>query len=200
MRSAALQALLEEAYRTHSRVSGIAEFCDFPTDLQENDFVPRMLPSGELMVSDPAMNDPHADPLAHAIIGAANDVRWLANYEDTDIGSDFLERFGNYCVIGENGPWRSKKISAWVVYMPPGMYYPWHHHLAEEVYYVLAGGATFMREDLAPETLSQGQMMFHAKNQPHAAETHDRGMMAYVLWRNHLEGGVELTDRQVASG
>ena len=65
------------------------------------------------------------------------------------------------------------------------------------MYLVLAGQARFMREGAAPETLSAGETSFHASNQPHAMETADHSVMAYVTWRNHLDTPPVLTDREV---
>ena len=131
------------------------------------------------------------------VAGAAQDAQWNLAYQDTNIGADFLARFGNYCLIGEGGPWISDRLAAYVVYMPPNLYYPWHHHKAEEIYCVIAGEAKFMREGEATQTHVTGDVVFHASNQPHAAQTDASGMLAYVLWRNHLGSELFLTERDV---
>lgn len=78
-------------------------------------------------------------------------------------------------------------MSAWVVYMPAGLYYPWHQHPAEEMYFTLAGEGVFMREGCTDETMREGQACLHQSNQPHAFETKDHPIMAYVVWRNGFD-------------
>lgn len=119
-------------------------------------------------------------------MAAAPRAHWRETYAETDIGDDFLNRFGCYCLIGENGPWQSDRMAAYVVTMPAGLEYPWHHHPAEEMYFVLAGKAEFRVKGAPPRVLGPGQEVFHASNQPHAMQTRDKGVMAYVLWRGDL--------------
>ena len=197
MTTPAFTALLEEARAAHARVPALAKFCDFPDDLSEADWTPRHIPAADLMLNDPAMIAADTDPLAKAFVKAGHDAFWRLTYENTDIGDDFMNRFACYCLIGGGGPWVSEKYAAYVVYMPPGLWYPWHHHPAEKIYYVLAGEADFLREGEAKETLRTGDISFHATNQPHATETHDKGMMAMVLWRNEFDSPPVLTERDV---
>lgn len=142
------------------------------------------------------MRDADADPLVRAVLQASDEAFWRLTYAGTHIGQDFLDRFGCFCLIGSGGGWISAQISAYFVYMPPGLYYPWHHHPAEEIYHVLAGEAEFFRDGEAAEVLRAGDSSLHASNQPHATQTHDRGFMAYVVWRNNLTTPPVLTNRE----
>ena len=96
----------------------------------------------------------------------------------------FLEEFGCYGLIGPESPFQSDEIRAWVVYMPKNFYYPWHQHPAEEMYLCLAGEAAFRKEGSPEVVLNSGGVMEHLSNQPHAMETFDHPIMAYVVWRN----------------
>ena len=77
-------------------------------------------------------------------------------------------------------------MRSFVVYAPTGLYYPWHHHPAEELYLVLAGEAEFSIHGQTPKTLRPGDTTYHASMKPHAMTTHDHPVMAYVLWRSNL--------------
>ncbi len=90
-------------------------------------------------------------------------------------------------------------MGAWVVYMPARLWYSWHHHPGEEMYLILAGQAEFLRKGHAPETLCEGDTVQHESNQPHAAETHDSPLMAYVVWRNGFRTKPVLTPPEMLS-
>ena len=190
--------LLTAAREAHRRMPALAAFCDFPDDLTETAIEPRHLPCARIMEGDPALRDPDMDPLAKAFLAGSPHAHWRDTYADTDIGQDFMDRFGCYCFIGPEGAYRSNRMLAFVVYMPPHLWYPWHHHPAEELYTVLHGEAEFLREGEPPETLSTAQSSFHASNQPHAMQTHDSPVVAYVTWRNHFGIAPVLTDRDIA--
>ncbi len=197
MGTPAFKSLLQEAKDAHARIPALRDFCAFPDDLADGAFQPRLTPAAKLLADDGSMIAQGVDPLAHAFVGAAADAQWRLSYEGTNIGQDFLDHFGCYCLIGAGGPWVSQQMSCYVVYMPPGLHYPWHHHPAEEIYIVLAGEAEFLKEGEPPKVVSTGGSCFHASNQPHATDTHGKGIMAYVLWRNHLKTPPVLTEREV---
>ena len=192
----AFTALLDAARAAHATHADLAEFCAFPDDLTTAPTTPFHIPAARLMEQDQTLAGAH--PLARAFLAASPHAQWRETYKATDIGADFMDRFACYCLIGAGGPWVSGQFSAYVVYMPPHLHYRWHHHPAEELYFVLAGQAEFYREGAAPETLRAGQSSFHASGQPHAMQTRDSSVMAYVLWRNHLETPPVLTEREVA--
>ena len=68
-----------------------------------------------------------------------------------------------------------------------GLFYPWHHHPAEELYVIIAGEAVFEAAGRPPRRLGPGYTAFHASNQPHAMTTEDKPVLAYVLWRGDLK-------------
>lgn len=197
MSTQAFETLLATAQDAHARVPALRDFCGFPTDLKSTPITPRWIPPADLMKADKDLMTPDADPLAGAFLGAADDAFWRLTYEDTDIGADFMDRFGCYCLIGKGGPWESAQMAGFVVYMPPNLWYPWHHHPAEELYYVLAGEAEFRREAEPTEILRPGDKSFHKSNQPHATQTRDKGFLAYVLWRNEFQTPPVLTERAI---
>ena len=178
--------LLAEIRHVHATHPALKSFCAFPDDLEPLDVTPHITPPADLMAADPGLFAGDMAGLRDAFRAVGPVAHWRETYKHTTIGQDFLDRFGCYAVIGGGGRWISASMSSFVVYMPPGLDYPWHHHPAEEIYLVLAGEAQFQCEGSKPETLGPGQSSFHADNRPHAMATFAHPVMAYVVWRNHL--------------
>lgn len=197
MSRAAFDALLDAARTAHSAHPELAAFCAFPDDLAATPVESHRIVAAALMESDEALRAAALHPLARAFLAASPVAKWRETYKDTAIGEDFMRRFGCYCLIGAGGAFRSAQMNAYVVYMPPALYYPWHHHPGEEMYYVLAGEAEFHREGEPAEVLGAGQSSQHASNQPHAMRTIGEPVLAYVIWRSHLKTPPVLTDRKV---
>lgn len=185
--------LLDEARRVHDADPRLTEFCPFPDDIRPQPVTPFHIPASDLMQNDPALSTPRFAPLRDAFIAAAPHAQWRETYKGTDIGEDFMTRFGCYCLIGDGGPFHSDQMRAWVVYMPAHLHYPWHHHPGEEAYLILAGQAEFARGDEAPETLYPGDIVCHESNQPHATDTTHAPLLAYVVWRNGFDTAPVLT-------
>lgn len=188
--------LLDVLRDTHARVPELAAFASFPDDIRETPLIPRHLRCADHMYSDPVLRAA-TNPLAKAFFEAGPYAFWRDTYADTDIGEDFMNRFGCYCAIGSDAPYDSDRLKGWLVTMPAGLHYTWHHHKAEEMYLVLAGEAEFLREGDPSEVLREGDVSFHASNQPHAMITRDSPVMCYVTWRNHFDSPPVLTDREV---
>jgi quercetin dioxygenase-like cupin family protein len=144
------------------------------------------------MMQEDGFADPET-PIRRAFLDAAHLAKWRETYKDTDIGDDFMNRFGCYCLIGEGGAFQSQTMAACGVYMPPHLHYPWHHHPAEEMYRVIGGAGRFLRKDMPDEWLTAGDACEHLSNQPHALDTEDSPIMAYVVWRNGFETPPVLT-------
>ena len=183
--------LLDEARTAHAIHPALRDFCPFPDDLTRQEVTPHHINAARLMEAEKGFTP---DALGRAFIAASPQAHWRETYKGTDIGQDFLDRFGCYCLIGTGGAYRSDQMAAYVVYMPPGLHYPWHHHPAEELYFVLAGEARFMRGGEPNEVLRAGDSSFHASNQPHGMETGDHPVLAYVLWRNGFATPPVLTE------
>lgn len=195
----AFDRLLDEARKAHAAHAALREFCPFPADLAPIAITPHRSGAADLMAARPGIAVPSLAGLRDAFLAAADCASWRDTYRDTDIGEDFLARFGCYCLIGEGGGWRSAQMASYVVYMPPGLYYPWHQHPAEELYLVLSGQAEFYRAGAPGALLASGDSAFHAANQPHAMRTLDQPVMAYVLWRSDLHVPPVLTGGEPAN-
>ncbi|SMX39089.1 dimethylsulfonioproprionate lyase family protein [Octadecabacter ascidiaceicola] len=185
--------LLAEVQSLHETSPSLQSFCPFPNDAAAQDVTPFHIVSTDLLQREEGLVSDRYGPLRDAFIAAAPHAQWRETYKDTDIGQDFLDRFGCYCLIGDGGAFTSESMRAYMVYMPAGLHYPWHDHVAEEIYFVVAGEAEFHRHGEASETLTAGDTSFHASSQPHAMTTHDHPVLALVLWRNGFDSGPKLT-------
>lgn len=193
MSSEVWETLLREVKNLHDASAELQDFCPFPTDITPIDVAPYHIVSSDLLQKETGLFGEQYAPLRDAFIAGAPHALWRETYKHTDIGQDFLDRFGCYCLIGTGGAFSSENMLAYVVYMPAGLHYPWHDHVGEEIYFVLAGEAEFHRKGEASETLNAGGASFHASSQPHAMTTHKHPVIALVLWRNGFDTGPKLT-------
>ncbi len=187
MTRAVWDTLLDAARETHEDHAQLSEFCPFPEDVSAQPVAPFDIPAAELFTNEPCFGDTPYSTFFSALREAAPYAHWRETYKGTNIGQDFMDRFGCYCLIGNEGPFHSDHMRAWMVYMPPHLHYTWHHHVAEEAYLVLAGRARFFRHKTPEVTLSAGDMMQHQSNEPHAMETGDSPVLCYVIWRNGFD-------------
>lgn len=179
------------AYEGHAALCG---FAPFPGNLNRQPMKPIDRPSRHILQNDGDLISKNYSTLQTAISDAAPAMRWRAIYQSETHDTSFMDKLGCFSIIGKGGPFASDTLRVFVVYMPAGLYYPWHIHPAEEIYLVISGSATFKRAGAEDERLSEGQTMFHESNQPHAIETTDSPMLSLVVWRNHLETPPILVD------
>lgn len=177
-----LLAATRATYAAHAQLSA---FAPLPDILPRQGIEPDHRPCSTAMQTDTGLKSHGFAELQSAIISSAPFMKWRQIYLDED-RNQFMDRLGCCSIIGEGGPFASDEMRLFVIYMPAGLYYPWHIHPAEELYVVIAGRAVFKREHCADELLGEGQSMFHESNQPHAIETTDAPMLSLVTWRNHL--------------
>lgn len=112
-------ALLQAAREVHQHTAALSAFCAFPDDVQPIDVVPNDIPAAHLMAAEKGLFTDQFAGLRDAFIAAGPLATWRETYKGTDIGADFMDRFACYCLIGKGGAFTSRKICAWVVYMPP---------------------------------------------------------------------------------
>ena len=181
------QTLLAECKAVYDTHHVLAEFAPFPDDIEPQPVTADIKPPCLLLQQDTKLASKTFSKLQHAMITAAPFMRWRAIYHDSKISTDFMAQLGCYAIIGNDAPFSSAKIRLFLIYMPAGLYYPWHSHPAEELYLVLSGKAQFKRDGCQDTELSEGMSLYHKTNQPHAIETTDEPMLSLVVWRNHLD-------------
>ncbi len=193
------QTLLQLARAAHADHPDLRAFCDFPDDLSRLPANQHRIPATDLLEAETGLiSDDRHSAFRDGFIGCAPLADWRQTYKDTNIGADFLNRFGCYELIGLEGTFHSHQMRGFVVYSPADLHYPWHHHPAEELYLVLAGEAEFCIHGEKPKTLRPGDTTYHASMVPHAMTTHDHPVMAYVLWRGNLMDPPVLTHAEMA--
>jgi mannose-6-phosphate isomerase-like protein (cupin superfamily) len=121
--------------------------------------------------------------LHHALQAIAPYARWQQTYTEQEVGRDFLNRYGYIEFVGPTGHFASDQVRAYFAYWGDNLYYPWHLHQAEELYYIISGQALFEADGQPAQVLKPGDIRVHASNQPHAMTTTDSPILALVLWR-----------------
>ena len=179
--------LLDQARRVYQSHPATSGFAPFPQDVARQLVEPFHCDCADIFRQETELVSDKYPALQAAIHAAGPIAQWRETYKETEIGDDFMRRFGCYCIIGEGGPFWSETLWAWMVYMPTGLYYPWHNHPAEEMYLVVSGSAVFRREGCADEALGAGDTWMHTSNQRHAMETTDKPVLCLVFWRNGFE-------------
>lgn len=188
---------LEEVRKFYEASDAMMQFQNFPepSELEWTELEPHYIDPATLFSEDKSLVTDKFSDVRDALIALKDDASWRETYKDTNIGDDFLTRFGCYELFGWDGHFHCRSTRGFIVYSPAGLYYPWHHHPAEEMYFILAGEAEFATEGNAPKHLKPGDTVFHAENQPHNMETKDSGVLAWVQWRGDMSVAPVLTDR-----
>lgn len=168
-------------------------FTPFPNDIERQAVSPFHCNCSDVFCNDTQLVSNNYAMLQDALRDARDAVHWRETYKNTDIGDEFMDQFGCYCIIGENAPFMSNRIRLFMVYMPSGLYYPWHNHPAEEIYMVVSGRAVFKRKGCPDRTLCEGETSFHPSNQPHAMETLKEPVLCLVAWRDSFQTPPVLT-------
>ena len=181
------QTLLRTTRDAYLGAARMMAFTPFPNDIVDQIVTPFHCNCSDVFRDDARLNSEKFTDLQAAIRDASDVVHWRETYKETDIGNDFMDRFGCYCIIGEDAPFSSDKIRLYMVYMPPHLYYPWHQHPAEEIYMVVSGNAVFRRKNCPDEKLFEGGTSFHESNQPHAMETMEDPVLCLVAWRDDFQ-------------
>lgn len=134
-------------------------------------------------------------PLALFLRDHAAGLHWGQTYSADDFGQEFLDNYGWLEVFGARGHFANDAIAGGFLLLGPGIEYPDHHHVAEELYIPLTG-ATVWRMGGGPwQVRAAGEIIHHASNVSHAMRTGDEPLLAFYLWR-----GGPLTQRSTITG
>ncbi|WP_293572712.1 dimethylsulfonioproprionate lyase family protein [Phaeobacter sp.] len=192
----ALMASVEQAFE---KCPDLPDFMAFPQDITFGDVDPVLLTPYHGFIAQTGLSAGPFDTLRDGFMAAAPHARWRQHYTADEISQDFVDQFGCYCLVGEEGPFQSATLRAWMVYMPPGLHYPWHQHPAEELYFVVSGKADFHAAGRESRALGAGEVSFHASDQPHAMTTAADPVMCLVMWRNGFETGPALSKSEAVA-
>ncbi len=180
------EKLLQELQELHQTNEQLQAFCEFPNDITVQNIQPHHMGACDLFAQETDLFGEVYAQFNSRLHALAPIAYWRDTYAGTNISDDFRKAFGCYCLIGSKGFFQSDQMHSYMVYMPAGLYYPWHQHPAEELHLCLAGEAVFKKGSQEDRILRAGEVIIYSSSQPHATETHDHPVLCYVVWRNEL--------------
>ena len=122
-------------------------------------------------------------PLARLLDDRCHDFRWGQTYTNADFGRRFIDNYGWLEVFGTRGHFENRKAAGGFLILGPGIAYPDHHHVAEEIYIPLTGGTEWRMGDGPFRRREAGEIIHHGSNVNHAMRTGDEPLLALYLWR-----------------
>jgi hypothetical protein len=124
-----------------------------------------------------------AKPLAKFVADRRNALLWGQTYTAADFGQDFIDNYGWLEVFGTRGHFVNDEVAAGLLILGPGIIYPDHHHVADEIYIPLTGGTEWRMGEGAFHSRAAGEVIRHASDVNHAMRTGKEPLMALYLWR-----------------
>jgi hypothetical protein len=126
---------------------------------------------------------PAEHQLAVLLAGGAQSLCWGQTYTAADFGQRFIDNYGWVELFGTRGHFRNDSIAAGFLVLGPGVIYPDHHHVAEEIYIPLTGGTEWRMGEGDFRPRHGGEIIHHASNVSHAMRTGSEPLLALYLWR-----------------
>ena len=193
-------ALLTELRACYDKYPALRHFAPLPDHFARQELTPITNLSHTLLMQDKALQATELAALQSALLDASHSMAWRTIYTAPEGAANqdlyaFSSKLGCYAITGDDSPFASLSVRIFLVYMPAGLYYPWHKHPAEELYFGISGSAIFRRDGAEDEVLTEGKSLFHESDQPHAIETTDQPFLSLAIWRNHLTTPPTLLDR-----
>lgn len=121
--------------------------------------------------------------LVENLAAVARSLHWFQSYTAEDFGPHFIENYAHIELIGTLGYLPSDRIAGGLVLYGPGIDYPDHWHVAEEIYIPLTGKGLWSKDREPHEIQPAGRFIFHESNMPHAIRCNDTPLLALWLWR-----------------
>ena len=139
---------------------------------------------------------PLAKPLADLLAKESARFHWGQTYTAADFDQRFIDNYGWLEVFGTRGHFANDRMAAGLLILGPGIVYPDHHHVAEEVYIPLTGGTEWRMGDAPFAFRAACEVIHHASNVSHAMRTGAEPLLALYLWR----GGPLAAKSTIGSG
>jgi hypothetical protein len=124
-----------------------------------------------------------AHPLVRLLADRRPSFRWGQTYTEADFGKAFIDNYGWLEVFGTRGHFANDTVAGGVLVLGPNLVYPDHHHVAEEIYIPLTGGAEWRMGEGAFRAREAGEVIHHASEVGHAMRTGGDPLLALYLWR-----------------
>ncbi|MFK0163252.1 dimethylsulfonioproprionate lyase family protein [Rhizobium sp. NPDC090279] len=167
----------------------------FQWSMEERSLAPRELPVVTHLHEQHGPDGEAEVSLLDSLRNAAGMLHWAQTYSITDFGADFLQRYGWVELFGTRGHFASDEMAGGFLLLGPGVHYPDHHHLAEEIYIPLADGSLWSKDAQPFLPRWSGEIIHHPSNIRHAMRTEDEPLVALYLWR-----GGPLAQKSIISG
>lgn len=144
---------------------------------------PRLLPVLRSLdrVTEIATADERA--LARLLADGRNLLHWGQTYSARDFSPEFLDGYGWIELFGTRGLFASDRLAGGFLLFGPGIDYPDHHHVAEEIYIPLTPGTLWRRGSEGFVAREAGDIVHHPSGMPHAMRTGVEPLLAFYLWR-----------------
>ena len=136
-----------------------------------------------------------AQRLAGLLAEHQQSLHWGQTYTAADFGRHFIDNYGWLEVFGTRGHFVNESIAGGFLILGPDVLYPDHHHVAEEIYIPLTGGAEWHTADQPFRQREAGEVVHHASGVNHAMRTRNEPLLALYLWR-----GGPLAERSTVTG
>lgn len=124
-----------------------------------------------------------AQPMLRLLAERRGEFRWGQTYKPADFGQRFTDNYGWLELFGTRGHFDSRRVAAGLLVLGPGVVYPDHHHVAEEIYIPLTGGTEWRMAEQPFRPRAAGETIYHASNVSHAMRTGAEPLVALYLWR-----------------
>jgi hypothetical protein len=121
--------------------------------------------------------------MARLLAEHRNAFHWGQTYSEADFGLDFIANYGWLELFGTRGHFANDEMAGGFLVLGPHLHYPDHHHLAEEIYIPLTGGAAWRKGDGPYVAQPAGMLIHHPSNVNHAMQTGKAPLLALYLWR-----------------
>ncbi|MBB6352747.1 dimethylsulfonioproprionate lyase family protein [Aminobacter aganoensis] len=144
---------------------------------------PKKIPGSSLLDRAVQLASDATRPLASALSECRDELRWGQTYTTEDFGQHFIDNYGWVELFGTRGHFVNEQLAAGFLALGPGIEYPDHHHIAEELYIPLTGSAEWRMGDEPFRLRAAGEVIHHASNVNHAMRTGLEPMLALYLWR-----------------
>ena len=123
------------------------------------------------------------DDLLAVLSRHANDLHWGRTYSPADFDDHFLQNYGWVELFGSRGHFASDEMAGGFLVLGPGVDYPDHHHIAEEIYVPLTDGSSWSKDRGAFAIRKVGEVIHHPSGISHAMRTAEQPLVALYLWR-----------------
>jgi hypothetical protein len=110
-------------------------------------------------------------------------LRWGQTYTAADLGEAFIANYGWMELFGTRGHFADDAMAVGFLLLGPDIFYPDHHHVAEELYVPLIGGTEWRKGEGAFVTRRAGEVIHHPSNVNHAMRTGAEPLVALYQWR-----------------